>query len=177
MGSQLIYRDCLLHRPPRSCLQCRPICASWRDLSKSSRGAVVVQHAGEGRHRLSPAYAGGRRFSAVNLQVCLGRRILVLVMVEGAPLVLVTAVAIYQYVAAERVLVLYAAAVSGRGPRCSYTLVCSGGGGCAQPTSTLRSWRTDLSPEVVRGVSCCSHVGHSIRSRTDGQPLDRLYDI
>jgi hypothetical protein len=48
-----------------------------------------------------------------NLQVCLRRRILVLVMIEGAPLVLVAAMAVYKDVATERILVLWHVRVSG----------------------------------------------------------------
>lgn len=48
----------------------------------------------------------------VNLQVCLGRRGFVLIMVEGASLVLVATMAIYKDVATQRVLVLYAVSVS-----------------------------------------------------------------
>lgn len=55
----------------------------------------------EGRERR------GERLGGANSQVCLRGWILVLVMVERAPLVLVTAVTIYQDVAAECILVFW----------------------------------------------------------------------
>jgi len=50
-----------------------------------------------------------------NLQVCLGGRGFVLVVVEGTALVLVAAIAVDENVATKRILVLYGLAVSGEG--------------------------------------------------------------
>ncbi len=75
-------------------------------------------------------------------------------MIEGASLVLVTTMAIYKYVATQRVLVLYAVAVSEGAWRVHIIQQWKR----EQPTSAFRSWRTDLTPEVIRGVSRRGHV-------------------
>lgn len=51
---------------------------------------------------------------AIYLQICLGGRVFVLIMVEGTTLVLVAAVAVDEDIATERILVFYELAVSER---------------------------------------------------------------
>lgn len=96
---------------------------------------------------------GRDKFGAINLQICLGRGGFVLVMIEGASLILVTTMAVYQDVATQRVLVFYAVAVSEGARRVHTTHQWER----EQPTSGLRSRRTDLTPKVIRGVSRRSH--------------------